>query len=125
VILIGIAGLLVLQLLIDRVLRMLNRHGVGGTVLIVAVLVCAVMLAAVLVPARRFPDLTADDLGGVDDVGRRIELAHERAKLRNDVRAGLLQPVTLVTVLATIAFTWLQFDEDRVQRSAQTQEFSE
>lgn len=95
---------------------------VAGAVALAAVIFLAI---AIFYPMRRYPRLTDGELRGVEDAAKRIELRNERAKLRNDTRNSMLQPFTILTIFATIFFTWQQLQSQNEQRTEQAQQFNE
>src|SRR4051812_7941291 len=76
----------------------------------------ALLLIAVVRSNGRLPSLTPEDLKDVATSEERMKLVHERARVRIESRNSLFQALTGLAVLATIAFTWYQLNDDRQQR---------
>jgi uncharacterized protein YjbI with pentapeptide repeats len=93
--------------------------------IVIALAAVALFAIAILYPKRLYPNLQEAELRGVEDAAKRIELRNERARLRNDTRNSILQPFTILTIFATILFTWQQLQGQNKQREDQLQQFNE
>jgi hypothetical protein len=93
--------------------------------IVIALAAAALLVIAILYPMRLYPNLKEGELRGVEDAAKRMELRNERARLRNDSRSSLLQPFTILTIFATILFTWQQLQGQNKQREDQARQFTE
>jgi hypothetical protein len=71
------------------------------------------LFRAMVMPGRLAPPLHASDLAGVRDTKARLDTIDARNRLREDLRNGALQLLTVLAVLATAVVAFLQLAQDR------------
>ncbi len=74
----------------------------------------ALLLACILVfPRLLYPQLSTDDLAGVSNADRRVELQQAQSQLQSDTRQLLLQGLGGLLLVAGVVATWRQVQVSR------------
>lgn len=90
------------------------RRPNGGLVALMVGVGVGLLLGCVLVfPRLLHPPLSAEELRGVAEADRRIELRQAQAKLQNDARANLLQGIAGLLLVVGAVATWRQVQISR------------
>jgi hypothetical protein len=92
----------------------MRRGAVRGVLILLALIaVLALGWTVVMVPTMVVDSLTADDLRGVNDPAKRLELRDARSKLQNEVRTGMVQAIAGLAVAVGIVLTYRQLRHNR------------